>query len=385
MNAPDRTPPPRRSRLPRWSRRCSCGSRSPCTTRTSPARTRSPSLTSSVGNEMHPGAEVKLRGVVVGEVRAISADGERREARPSPSSPGKRGHIPSDVRAQMLPTTLFGERFVALVPPPNPSTRALSAGATIPQDRSRNAIELEQVLDNVLPMLTAVKPDKLSSTLSAVAQALRGRGTQLGDTFVTLDAHLKKFNPDLPTLNADLMRARQGHPDLQRRRPRHPESAHGRDDHHRHPRRPADPTPRRLRPDDEDRPGPHGLPPAEQGQHHPAQRGEPTHPGAPRQVLAVLPLHPAHPGRVRPRDGQGARQGHRSARTPRHRQSRALARQVRARPRHPRVHRERRPALLPGAVPRRPAPRRERSHETRPAAPPTPGSACRTRRRRTSW
>ena len=33
-------------------------------------------LTSSVGNEMHRGAEVKLRGVVVGEVRAISADGD---------------------------------------------------------------------------------------------------------------------------------------------------------------------------------------------------------------------------------------------------------------------------------------------------------------------
>ena len=31
--------------------------------------------TGSVGNQMHPGAEVKLRGVVVGEVRAIDATG----------------------------------------------------------------------------------------------------------------------------------------------------------------------------------------------------------------------------------------------------------------------------------------------------------------------
>ncbi|MFE9116419.1 MCE family protein [Streptomyces sp. NPDC007172] len=160
--------------------------------------------TSSVGNEMHPGAEVKLRGVVVGEVRTISANGTGAKLTLA-LQPDKRGHIPSDVRAQMLPTTLFGERFVALVPPPNPSTRALPADATIPQDRSSNAIELEQVLDNVLPMLTAVKPDKLSSTLSAVAQALRGRGSQLGDTVVTLDAHLKKFNPNLPALNADLV------------------------------------------------------------------------------------------------------------------------------------------------------------------------------------
>ncbi|MEU9098495.1 MCE family protein [Streptomyces sp. NPDC048361] len=161
-------------------------------------------LTSSVGNEMHRGAEVKLRGVVVGEVRGISADGQGARLTLA-LQPGRLRHIPSDVRAQMLPTTLFGERFVALVPPPNPSPRALSADATIPQDRSRNAIELEEVLDHVLPMLTAVKPDKLSATLSAVATALRGRGTQLGDTVVTLDAHLKKFNPNLPTLNADLV------------------------------------------------------------------------------------------------------------------------------------------------------------------------------------
>ncbi|MCT9090166.1 MCE family protein [Streptomyces sp. ASQP_92] len=160
--------------------------------------------TGSVGNEMHPGAEVKLRGVVVGEVRTISADGEGARLTLA-LQPDKRRHIPSDVRAQMLPTTLFGERFVALVPPPNPSPRALSADATIPQDRSSNAIELEQVLDHVLPLLTAVKPDKLSATLSAVATALRGRGSQLGDIVVTLDAHLKKFNPNLPALNADLV------------------------------------------------------------------------------------------------------------------------------------------------------------------------------------
>ncbi|MGQ4440459.1 MlaD family protein, partial [Streptomyces violaceoruber] len=32
--------------------------------------------TGSAGNQMHPGAEVKLRGVVVGEVRAIDATGD---------------------------------------------------------------------------------------------------------------------------------------------------------------------------------------------------------------------------------------------------------------------------------------------------------------------
>ncbi|MFJ4574063.1 MCE family protein [Streptomyces sp. NPDC088846] len=159
--------------------------------------------TGSVGNEMHDNADVKLRGVVVGQVRSISADGAGARLTLA-IEPGKLDRIPADVTAQMLPTTLFGERFVALVPPEAPSTQPLRAGAVIPQDRSSNAIELEEVLDNVLPLLTAVKPEKLAATLGAVSQALEGRGEKLGDTLLTLDAHLKKFNPQLPTLNADI-------------------------------------------------------------------------------------------------------------------------------------------------------------------------------------
>lgn len=159
--------------------------------------------TGSVGNEMHPGAEVKLRGVVVGEVRAIDAtdDGARLTLA---MKPGTLDDVPADVRAQMLPTTLFGERFVALVPPEDPSAESLAAGAVIPQDRSENAVELQQVLDNVLPMLTAVQPQKLSATLSAVSRALEGRGDRLGDTLSLLDEHLEEFNPHLPALNRDL-------------------------------------------------------------------------------------------------------------------------------------------------------------------------------------
>ncbi|CAM5719108.1 hypothetical protein SALBM217S_01029 [Streptomyces griseoloalbus] len=159
--------------------------------------------TDSVGNQMHPGAEVKLRGVVVGEVRAIDATGDGARLTLA-MKPGTLDAVPSDVRAQMLPTTLFGERFVALVPPENPSPVPLAAGAVIPQDRSANAVELQQVLDDVLPMLTAVQPQKLAATLSAVSQALEGRGGRLGETLSRLEGHLAEFNPHLPALNRDL-------------------------------------------------------------------------------------------------------------------------------------------------------------------------------------
>ncbi|MEV2259311.1 MCE family protein [Streptomyces anulatus] len=159
--------------------------------------------TGAVGNEMHDNADVKLRGVVIGQVRSIATDGDGARLTLAIDR-DKLDQVPADVTAQMLPTTLFGARFVALVPPRIPTGSILRAGAVIPQDRSSNAIELEQVLDNVLPLLTAVKPEKLSATLNAVSQALEGRGERLGETLTTLDGHLKKFNPQLPTLNADI-------------------------------------------------------------------------------------------------------------------------------------------------------------------------------------
>jgi phospholipid/cholesterol/gamma-HCH transport system substrate-binding protein len=144
-----------------------------------------------------------MRGVTVGEVREITSDGGKARLTLA-LEPGKADRIPADVSAQLLPTTLFGERYVALIPPEESDGRPLTAGSVITQDRSANAIEIGQVLDNVMPMLSAVKPEKLSATLTAVATALDGRGHQLGETLVRLDGQLNELNPHLPALNEDL-------------------------------------------------------------------------------------------------------------------------------------------------------------------------------------
>ncbi|MFC4035252.1 MCE family protein [Streptomyces polygonati] len=163
--------------------------------------------TGSAGNEMHQGADVKVRGVVVGRVTSIHADGQGARLELA-IDPGKLRGIPAGVTAQMLPTTLFGERYVALVPPAGTGTGTdgapLSAGAVIPQDKSGDALELQQVLDNLMPLLTAVQPQKLAATLDAVATALNGRGTQLGTTLDQLDRYLTELNPHLPALNDDI-------------------------------------------------------------------------------------------------------------------------------------------------------------------------------------
>jgi phospholipid/cholesterol/gamma-HCH transport system substrate-binding protein len=161
--------------------------------------------TSSAGNEMHTGAQVMVRGVQVGEVRQITADGSGARMELA-IDPGQQRNLPANVTAQMLPTTLFGERYVDLVLPAHPAATALAAGSVISQDRSADALELERVLNNLLPMLQSLEPDKLSVTLTAIAQGLSGRGGELGHTLTNLNTVLRHLNPQLPALDTDIKR-----------------------------------------------------------------------------------------------------------------------------------------------------------------------------------
>ena len=160
-------------------------------------------LADHTGLQLNPGADVKLHGVVVGEVRAVASDGNGARVRLA-LNPDLTPQIPADVSAQLLPKSLFGERYVALVPPANAASRAIRAGAVIPQDRSSSAVELERVLDGALPLLQSIRPDHLAATLAAIATALEGRGDKLGETLVALDKYLEQLNPELPTIADDV-------------------------------------------------------------------------------------------------------------------------------------------------------------------------------------
>ncbi|MER5388532.1 MCE family protein [Saccharopolyspora sp. NPDC002686] len=161
--------------------------------------------TDRVGNQMRVGADVKARGVVVGEVRGVRAVGDH-AVLDLALKPDQAELIPASASARLLPKTLFGERYVSLQIPENAGSQVLADGDVIPQDRSGSAIEVEKVLDELLPVLQAVQPEKLSTTLTAVSQALDGRGEQLGDTLVQLDDYLQKMNPSLPKLESVLSR-----------------------------------------------------------------------------------------------------------------------------------------------------------------------------------
>ncbi|MER7521286.1 MCE family protein [Streptomyces sp. NPDC126499] len=162
----------------------------------------------TLGNQLEPRADVKLRGLLVGEVREVRADGEKATLGIA-LKPEHVPLIPSDVHARLLPKTLFGEKYVDLVDPAAPgrsSARPIRAGDVITQDRTTVGIELQRLMNDLLPLLRTVKPAELNATLSAFATALEGRGDAIGANLTRLDAYLRRLNPHMPSLKEDISR-----------------------------------------------------------------------------------------------------------------------------------------------------------------------------------
>ena len=60
------------------------------------------------------------------------------------------------------------------------------------------------MLDDLLPLLRTIQPDKLTATLGALATALDGRGDQLGDNLQLVDRYFSQLNPSMRTIQADI-------------------------------------------------------------------------------------------------------------------------------------------------------------------------------------
>ncbi|WP_345520758.1 MCE family protein [Nocardioides conyzicola] len=159
--------------------------------------------TSTIGLQLPERADVKIRGVLVGEVLDFKANGAGDGADLTLGIfPDQLDSIPADVTGSIVPKTLFGEKYVALVVPDKPETDHIEAGATI--KRTVVSTEVEEVLSDLYPLLRTVQPAQINQTLNALATALDGRGDQLGDNIETLNSYLKRINPQIPKLVEDL-------------------------------------------------------------------------------------------------------------------------------------------------------------------------------------
>lgn len=162
--------------------------------------------TDTAGNALPNAADVKARGVIVGEVREITPSPDGKVVVTLGLDPDMAKKLPADTTARILPKTLFGERFVDLNVPETTGgpTLASTKNATIRTDESGNAKEIQEMFDKLLPLLKAVPPQDLNITLTALSKALEGRGDQLHTTITDLNKVFSGINKVLPDLEGTL-------------------------------------------------------------------------------------------------------------------------------------------------------------------------------------
>ncbi|AUH67636.1 MULTISPECIES: MCE family protein [Gordonia] len=148
-----------------------------------------------------PGSDVKLHGVVVGRVSEVTVADEKARIRMEIDS-GVTGELPTNVLAEMEPTTLFGRKYVALSIPSAPAAGRLTEGSTI--DTSKTPVEVFDTFDLLVKILNRVDPARVNATLAAVQTGTVDRGGKLGAVIDDVNRYLATFNGSLPTLQRDL-------------------------------------------------------------------------------------------------------------------------------------------------------------------------------------
>lgn len=176
------------------------------------------------GQLLRSGSDVKLRGVLVGEVTRIRVTDEGTARVAMRIFPDQ--DIPANVNAAIRAKTLFGEKLVELRIPEDPQGR-LGPGDRIPLDRTTGPFEVETILEKAVPLLGAIDPEMLGAAFRALAEGFVGNeealrratvqgATALSETERTLPnlennlGHLRDLAVTLDDADDDLLRAMEG-------------------------------------------------------------------------------------------------------------------------------------------------------------------------------
>ncbi|WP_407662385.1 MCE family protein [Mycolicibacterium palauense] len=167
-------------------------------------------VTNRSGLVMDPGARVTFNGVQIGRVasvKAVNRDARAGTAEASEAqlqlavSPRYLALIPSNVRADIVASTVFGGKYVSLTSPTDPSSRHISASARI--DASSVTTEFNTLFETITAISERVDPVKLNATLSAAAESLTGLGDSLGGALVDSTAILDDLNSRMAQIRYD--------------------------------------------------------------------------------------------------------------------------------------------------------------------------------------
>jgi virulence factor Mce-like protein len=159
-------------------------------------------ISDRAGLVMNPEAKVKLNGAQVCKVASIDPLPDGQAALHLAIDPKMVDVIPANVGADITSSTVFGSKFVELVPPADPSAQPLRADQVIKGNHV--TVEINTVFQQLVSVLSQIEPAKLNQTLGAIAKGFNGRGDKFGQSLVDLDAALTTLNPSLDTLNHEI-------------------------------------------------------------------------------------------------------------------------------------------------------------------------------------
>ncbi|ORB15211.1 MCE-family protein [Mycobacterium noviomagense] len=154
------------------------------------------------GLVMNADAKVKMRGVQVGKVASIETRSNGQAVLHLAMDPPQLRFIPANVLVDITSTTVFGAKFIELVPPATPSPQRLHAGQVL--DNKHVTVEINTVFERLTAVLSKIDPAKLNETLGAIASAVNGRGHRIGQALSDLDSFLATLDPSLPAFSHNL-------------------------------------------------------------------------------------------------------------------------------------------------------------------------------------
>lgn len=119
-------------------------------------------------------AEVRIAGVAVGKVTGIDmVDHGIAEVT---FTVEKQLKIPESARVEVKYKNLIGDRYLSLERAPGPVNKTLPAGATIPDARTKPALNLTVLFGGFRPLFQALQPEQVNRLAENIIQTLQGEG-----------------------------------------------------------------------------------------------------------------------------------------------------------------------------------------------------------------
>ncbi|AHC23370.1 MULTISPECIES: MCE family protein [Mycobacteriaceae] len=157
------------------------------------------------GLAMDPGSKVTFNGVPIGRLAesGVVTVGDVPQAKLTLDvDPKYLSLIPANVQAELRATTVFGNKYISFLSPPDPSAQRLSGGDTV--QATGTTTEFNTLFETIMKIAQQIDPVKLNQTLTAAAQALDGLGDKFGQSLVDGNDILGELNARMPQIRRDV-------------------------------------------------------------------------------------------------------------------------------------------------------------------------------------